>query len=62
MTTDEPSPPATARPRFTLLPDAGRPQQDLALEQRLLEQAAEGGACAAVWECRPALVVPATRY
>jgi lipoate-protein ligase A len=43
-----------------LLPDAGRPQDDLALEQRLLEQAAEGGAFAAVWECRPALVVPPT--
>ncbi|WP_157269346.1 lipoyl protein ligase domain-containing protein [Azohydromonas aeria] len=48
------------RPCFTLLPDAGVPQSDLALEQRLLEHAAEGGACAAVWECRPALVVPPT--
>lgn len=48
------------RPCFTLLPDPGAPQADLALEQRLLDQAAEGGACAAVWECRPALVVPAT--
>jgi lipoate-protein ligase A len=48
------------RPGFVLLADAGRPQHDLALEARLLEQAAEGGAFATVWECRPALVVPPT--
>ena len=48
------------RAGFALLPDGGRPQDDLALEQRLLDQAAEGGAFAAVWECHPALVVPPT--
>lgn len=60
MTTHTLSPAPSRRPGFVLLPDAGRPQDDLALETRLLEQAAEGGAYAAVWECRPALVVPAT--
>ncbi|WP_298234338.1 lipoate--protein ligase family protein [uncultured Azohydromonas sp.] len=60
MTTHTLSPALPQRPGFVLLPDAGRPQDDLALEARLLEQAAEGGAYAAVWECRPALVVPAT--
>lgn len=47
------------QPGFALLPTAGT-QDDLALEQRLLDQAAEGGAFAAVWECHPALVVPPT--
>lgn len=60
MTTHSLSSAPARRPVFVLLPDAGRPQDDLALETRLLEQAAEGGAYAAVWECRPALVVPAT--
>jgi lipoate-protein ligase A len=60
MTTHTLSPAPPRRPGFVLLPDAGRPQDDLALETRLLEQAAEGGAYAAVWECHPALVVPAT--
>jgi lipoate-protein ligase A len=53
-------PPRAPGPCFALLPDAGRPQDDLALEQRLLAHAAGGGAFAAVWECRPALVVPPT--
>jgi lipoate-protein ligase A len=58
MPTDAPSPSSLLPPRFTLLPDAGQPQHDLALEQRLLDLAAAGGAHAAVWQCAPALVVP----
>jgi lipoate-protein ligase A len=60
ITVDAVSSPKAPRPRFVLLPDALRPQDDLALEQRLLDQAAEGGAFAAIWECRTALVVPPT--
>ncbi|NML16562.1 lipoyl protein ligase domain-containing protein [Azohydromonas caseinilytica] len=51
---------APVPPRFVLLPAGDRPQDGLALEQLLLERAAGGGAFAAIWECRPALVVPAT--
>lgn len=53
-----PAPPPRP-PGFERLPVPGA-QDGPALEQALLERAAAGGAVAALWECRPALVVPAT--
>jgi lipoate-protein ligase A len=45
-------------PRLGLLLDRQRLDDDLSVEQRLVERAADGGAVSAVWEPSPSLVVP----